>query len=105
SVAGLPAPLPAGSHSSVTLNLKWAQTYYFAMKTTDKEGNVSGLSNVVEFRTPEMPVGGNGKIPLDASMVYNEGFPHIDVSTRGGSNALVDEQYLAGDPLNGTGGI
>lgn len=45
-VSGEPAPSSAGTAESFTLsNLSPGTTYYFALKTTDNAGNISGLSN------------------------------------------------------------
>ena len=47
SVAGLPAPLSAGSRESfLVANLDPATTYYFVLRTSDEVPNVSGYSNI-----------------------------------------------------------
>lgn len=47
-----PGPLAAGSGQSVTVTgLSPSTTYYFALKTRDDAGNVSGLSNVASATT------------------------------------------------------
>ncbi len=52
AVTGLSTPLPAGStETSTVTNLQPATTYFFAIKTSDKTGNVSGLSNVATKTT------------------------------------------------------
>ncbi|QJD81914.1 fibronectin type III domain-containing protein [Cohnella herbarum] len=46
-VVGEPKPAAAGtSQNMIVRRLKASTTYYFAMKTTDKSGNVSAISNV-----------------------------------------------------------
>lgn len=53
---GEPAPGPAGSAEVFTVaGLAAERTYYFALKTFDEMGNVSGLSNVVAERTTVGP--------------------------------------------------
>ncbi len=52
ALAGEPAPLAAGQTQSYTATgLSSSTTYYFAIKTTDDEGNVSGISNVTSATT------------------------------------------------------
>jgi len=102
-VSGAPAPAVAGTSQSVTVGgLSPSTTYYFAMKTSDAASNVSDVSNVVYKATTGAGTGTFGKIPLNPSMVIEEDFTRAD--SRGGVRNLVDEQALAGDPLNGTGG-
>ncbi len=51
-LTGEPAPQPAGSTEMYTaVNLTPSTTYYFALKTSDKAGNISGLSNVATKTT------------------------------------------------------
>jgi len=51
-VIGEPAPAIAGTPQSyVVINLNPGVTYYFAIKTQDDAGNVSGLSNIVSATT------------------------------------------------------
>jgi len=51
-VTGVPAPLPAGSTESYTVNgLIPDTTYHFAIKTADEAGNISSISNVVVEKT------------------------------------------------------
>lgn len=104
-VTGAPIPEEAGTLQSVEMVLDWEKTYYFVLRATDKEGNESGFSNVFEYTTPALPIGVFGKIPVDPSMVYNEWYPHVDKGQNGGSKAMFDEQDIAGDPLNGQGGL
>jgi hypothetical protein len=55
-VTGVPAPGVAGtSHSVVVGSLLEDTQYYFVIKTTDKAGNVSGLSNVPSATTLAPP--------------------------------------------------
>lgn len=45
-VDGLPVPSPAGRPDSmIVTGLDWSTTYYFALQTTDDDGNASALSN------------------------------------------------------------
>jgi len=51
-VTGEPTPLLAGTAQSMTISgLSSITTYYFAIRTTDAAGNISGLSNVVSATT------------------------------------------------------
>lgn len=97
--SGEPAPAAAGSAQTFTVTgLTASTTYYFALKTKDEVGNESGLSNVVSLSTTAGSGGsGSAKITLNSSMITNE-------SGKGDATMLVDEQTLAGDPKNGTGG-
>ena len=55
-VAGAPDPDVAGTaHSVILTGLTDSTTYHFAIKTTDKAGNVSGLSNVAGGTTLPPP--------------------------------------------------
>ena len=50
AVPGMPAPLASGAAQKVTVHgLTPGRTYYFAIRTSDDQGNWSGLSNVVQF--------------------------------------------------------
>lgn len=50
AVPGPPAPASSGARQQVVVHgLTRGTTYYFALKTTDDAGNVSGLSNVVQW--------------------------------------------------------
>ncbi len=61
TVTGEPAPLVAGAAESMTvLGLDAGTTYYFAIKTSDEEPNVSDLSNVVSLGTLSTGGGGTG---------------------------------------------
>jgi len=61
TVTGEPTPLIAGSSQSITITeLSSATTYYFAMKTSDEEPNVSGLSNVPSLSTLSSSGGSGG---------------------------------------------
>ena len=52
SISGLSPPLIAGSAETVTLTgLADRKSYYFALKTIDEAGNVSGLSNCAAATT------------------------------------------------------
>ncbi|HEX7879606.1 MAG TPA: putative glycoside hydrolase [Candidatus Eisenbacteria bacterium] len=57
-----PGPALAGSTQSLTLNMGTGYTYYFAMKTTDDWGNVSGMSNVSSGTTNTTDTGAPGAI-------------------------------------------
>lgn len=49
-VAGLPAPLVAGTSQTVTVRgLSTGTTYYFAIRSRDEAGNWSGVSNVARW--------------------------------------------------------
>lgn len=49
-VPGTPVPLPSGASQRVTvLGLTRGRTYYFAIRTADNHGNLSALSNIVQF--------------------------------------------------------
>jgi hypothetical protein len=49
-IAGVPAPLPAGTRQTLTVRgLSRDTTYYFAIRTADDAANWSGLSNVVRW--------------------------------------------------------
>lgn len=51
-VPGLPAPQPAGSNEVATVTgLTPGTTYWFAVRTLDEAGNISGLSNIVSVAT------------------------------------------------------
>jgi chitodextrinase len=53
-VSGEPAPAAAGAAQNFTVTgLTRQTTYYVAMKVTDDGGNVSALSNVPSFTTPD----------------------------------------------------
>jgi hypothetical protein len=50
AIAGMPAPLVAGTQQKFTVHgLTNGTTYYFAIKTRDDAGNWSGLSNVARW--------------------------------------------------------
>ncbi|MBM7565366.1 fibronectin type III domain-containing protein [Paenibacillus sacheonensis] len=94
---GEPAAAAAGTSRSFTVNgLSPSTTYYFALKTSDEVPNVSALSNVASAATTAA-TGTSGKIAITPSMYLNE-------SGYGDPSALTDEQTIAGDPKNGTGG-
>jgi hypothetical protein len=51
-VSGEPAPRLAGTSQSKSVNsLKCGRTYFFAIKSRDKDGNESGLSNIASGKT------------------------------------------------------
>jgi len=51
-VSGLPTPASAGTSQTFTVTgLSAGATYYFAIKSTDAAGNVSGLSNIASATT------------------------------------------------------
>jgi hypothetical protein len=53
NVLSLPAPAAAGTSQSKTVTgLATGTRYYFAIKTLDAAGNVSGISNVVNAVAP-----------------------------------------------------
>ena len=93
---GEPAPALAGTGQSLKLTgLGTNTSYYFAMKTYDKVGNLSSLSNLPTGATDPDGV----KLVLTPAMVMDE-------SNTGKADKLVDEQAenQAGDPKNGSGG-
>ncbi len=52
----LDGPLEAGQEIDVTIqNLSYNETYYFAVRSTDRFGNVSAISNVVSAVTGDAP--------------------------------------------------
>ena len=54
-IAGFPSPAPGGSAESFLLEGLVARiTYFVAVRATDDEGNLSGLSNVVSFQTLDL---------------------------------------------------
>lgn len=50
-VSGEPNPSLSGSEDYVSVGLAPSTTYYFAVKTFDEAGNISGLSNIISFIT------------------------------------------------------
>ncbi|MFD0670722.1 fibronectin type III domain-containing protein [Cohnella sp. GCM10027633] len=91
--SGEPTPGAAGASQTLTVNgLSPNTTYYFALTASDEVPNVSAISNVVGKATASA-----GKITLTTAMVVNE-------QNRGDATTMVDEQTLAGDPANGSGG-
>lgn len=49
-IPGLPAPLVAGTRQRFTVHgLTYGTVYYFAIKTEDDAGNISGISNLVRW--------------------------------------------------------
>jgi hypothetical protein len=57
-LTGEPAPSPAGTSESMTVNgLQPGTTYYFAIKTFDQVGNVSPLSNSPSGTTSSLTLG------------------------------------------------
>ncbi|WP_127578941.1 discoidin domain-containing protein [Paenibacillus koleovorans] len=98
AVTGEPTPAAAGTSQSMTVTgLSPSTTYYFAMKTNDEVPNTSALSNVPSGTTSSSgPVA--QKLVLTQSMLLNE-IAHENAGT------LIDEQTVAGDPMNGTGGV
>lgn len=51
-----PLPEMAGNNQSVIINnLSFSTGYYFAIKTTDDNGNISALSNIFHTTTNELP--------------------------------------------------
>jgi len=94
-VAGEPTPAAVGTSTSMNVNgLTAGTTYYFAMKASDEQPNESALSNVASGTTSGAVA---QKLTLTPSMLVNE-IAHENAGT------LIDEQTLAGDPMNGTGG-
>lgn len=50
--SSIPNPAPAGTIQSATISgLEASQTYYFGIKSTDENGNISALSNIVSANT------------------------------------------------------
>ncbi len=100
SVGNMPIPSNADSLETLAVdNLLPNTTYYFALKTSDEEGNTSTLSNILTVTTEEsnVPPSTPFKIPLNPSMMVNE-------SSLGDAGKLIDEQALAGEPAENTGG-
>ncbi|MFH1956149.1 MAG: dockerin type I domain-containing protein, partial [Patescibacteria group bacterium] len=65
-VIGEPAPAIAGtSQSYIVINLNPGVTYYFAIKTQDEVGNISGLSNIVSATTQALTL----NVSLSASPI------------------------------------
>ncbi|MCP4650105.1 MAG: fibronectin type III domain-containing protein [PVC group bacterium] len=55
-VSGEPTPSIAGSNESMTVNGLLAETaYYFAIKTSDEESNISSISNIPNVTTSAVP--------------------------------------------------
>ena len=66
-VSGVPAPSPAGSVESATVNgLAPSTTYWFALRTVDDAGNWSALSNVISGTTL---VSSDGDRPAEVALV------------------------------------
>lgn len=55
-VGGEPVPQAAGQSESFNsiINLQVGATYYFAIKSSDVAGNVSGLSTIASFTVPDV---------------------------------------------------
>ena len=74
------APQPGGSPESVTISgLECGTTYYFALKSTDAEGNTSLLSNVVNAATVECPNSNQITIQLQFSATPSE-LPQVTIA-------------------------
>lgn len=72
SVLGLPSPSPAGQRDSFTVaNLQGGATYYFAIKTIDDAGNVSGISNIVKSVSLVLGIDDEQGLPFDFSLAQN----------------------------------
>ncbi len=57
AATSLPRPLAAGTNQQLTVTgLEHTTTYYFAIKTSDFFGNVSGISNTANATTDGVPV-------------------------------------------------
>ncbi|MFD0674544.1 S-layer homology domain-containing protein [Cohnella sp. GCM10027633] len=69
--------------------------YSFALIARDEANNASGLSNVATVTTSSAAT--TAKIALNGDMVLNE-------AVEGNAKLLVDEQSIAGDPKNASGG-
>ncbi len=90
-------PSKGGSKQMILINeLQPNQTFYFAIKTSDENGEVTGFSNTTSTTTKTL--GAVSKLTLTPSMVTDE-------SGFGNPRELVDEQSLAGDVLNSVGGV
>jgi hypothetical protein len=99
-VSGAPVPSTSGTLQSFTVSgLTAGSQYYFAISTRDEVPNTSQISNVIVTVTP----GGtstctSAKLLLDETMVTDE-------EKYGTAQNLVNEQALAGDPVDmATGG-
>ncbi len=76
-VAGVPAPLAAGTPEAFVIpGLTPETSYSFALKTADEASNLSGLSNVVsaetesEFHVPEMALVPHGAFTMGDGEAY-----------------------------------
>ena len=102
-VALEPSPAVAGSPQSMTLRgMSPGTTYFLALKSMDEAGNISNISNITLATTETAASGPGGatpgKIELSPSMMVSE-------NSKGDPNLLIDEQEIAGDPANSTGGM
>jgi len=93
-VAGLPAPLPAGSTQQFTvIGLLPLTEYFFGLKTSDEENNTSALSNIATTTTAEPPLVTSVVIadkagvttvdyPVTLSLVFRKGDVPANVTAR-----------------------
>lgn len=82
SVHGLPSPEPAGSQESFTVNnLLDGSVYFFAIKTVDDAGNVSGISNIVKSVSLVLDVDDDDELPLGYSLAQNYPNPFNPTTT------------------------
>lgn len=93
-INGEPAPLAAGELQTLTVSgLRCGRKYYFALRSLDKVGNVSRLSNVTSGKTatcPTITVGsllppGEVNIPYNATISIAGGNPPYTVVAIKGS--------------------
>jgi hypothetical protein len=94
AVDGEPLPSSAGSAETMTLTgLSAATTYYLAIRSSDADGNLSAVSNVVSVSTNTAPVDGSEK-----HLLFNFGS-----SESGNWNNLDHATNLTTLPLTMTG--
>jgi phosphodiesterase/alkaline phosphatase D-like protein len=104
-VSSEPAPLAAGSSQSFTATALIAgRTYYFALKTTDENSNVSPLSNIATGMTVLVSAGGTSIVFLIPS---NSVWKYLDNGSDQGTNwidpAFDDTAWASGPALLGYG--
>lgn len=82
SVVGLPLPKQGGSEESFTVNdLLDGAVYYFAIKTVDEAGNISGISNIVRVVNLALDVDDDQELPQDYWLAQNYPNPFNPTTT------------------------